>query len=111
MFANQIRPTTLSAAIVFRVHPFLAKKHRELPFLAIALKLMLWRVHLRIYESGSYVARWYPNRSPRMLFIKKLSFYRFNDRGANLLTVDIWEQPNYFSCAARRRTVQEEFRL
>ena len=37
VLANQIRPTTLSAAIVFRVHPFLAKKHRELPFLAIAL--------------------------------------------------------------------------
>ena len=36
MLANQIRPTSLSAAIVFRVHPFLAKKHRELPFLAIA---------------------------------------------------------------------------
>ena len=36
MLTNQIRPTTLSAAIVFRVHPFLAKKHRELPFLAIA---------------------------------------------------------------------------
>ena len=32
MLANQIRPTTLSAAIVFRVHSFLAKKHRELPF-------------------------------------------------------------------------------
>ena len=26
MLADQIRPTTLSAAIVFRVHPFLAKK-------------------------------------------------------------------------------------
>ena len=26
----------LSAAIVFRVHPFLVKNHRELPFLAIA---------------------------------------------------------------------------
>ena len=26
-----------TAAIVFRVHPILAKKHRELPFLAIAL--------------------------------------------------------------------------
>ena len=39
MLANQIRPTTLSAAIVFRVHPFLAKKHRDLPFLATALKL------------------------------------------------------------------------
>ena len=36
MLANQIRLTTLSAANVFRVHPFLAKKHRELPFLAIA---------------------------------------------------------------------------
>ena len=37
MLANQIRPTTLSSAIVFKVHPFLAKKHRELPFLAITL--------------------------------------------------------------------------
>ena len=36
VLANQIRPTTLSAVIVVRVHPFLAKKHRELPFLAIA---------------------------------------------------------------------------
>ena len=26
MLANQIRPTTLSVAIVFRVHPFLARK-------------------------------------------------------------------------------------
>ena len=41
MLVNQIRPTTLSAAIVFRVHPFLAKKHRELPLLAIALKNIL----------------------------------------------------------------------
>ena len=24
---------------------------------------------------------------------KKLFFYRFHDRGAHLLTVDIWEQP------------------
>ena len=37
VLANQIRPTTLSAAILVRVHSFLAKKHRELPFLAIAL--------------------------------------------------------------------------
>ena len=37
MLANQIRPTTLFVAIVFSVHPFLAKKHRELPFWAIAL--------------------------------------------------------------------------
>ena len=37
MLANQIRPTTNPAAIVFRVHPFLAKKHRELSFSAIAL--------------------------------------------------------------------------
>ena len=36
MLTNQIQPTTLSVAIVFRVHPFLAKKHREFPFLAIA---------------------------------------------------------------------------
>ena len=51
---------------------------------------MLWRVHLHIYESGSYVARWYPNTYS---IYKKLFFYRFNDRGAHLLTVDIWEQP------------------
>ena len=38
VLANPIQPTTLSAAIVFRVHLFLAKKHRELPFLAIAQK-------------------------------------------------------------------------
>ena len=25
--------------------------------------------------------------------LQKLFFYRFNDRGAHLLTVDIWEQP------------------
>ena len=31
-------------------------------------------VHLRIYESGSYVARWYPNRSPRIPFIKNFYF-------------------------------------
>ena len=37
VLANQIRPTTLSAAICFWVYPFLAKKHGELPFLAIAL--------------------------------------------------------------------------
>ena len=36
MLANQIRPTTLSAAIVFRYIRFWPKKHRELPFLAIA---------------------------------------------------------------------------
>ena len=53
---------------------------------------MLWRVHLRIYESDSYVALWYPNRASRIPFIKTF-FYRFNDRGAHLLTVDIWEQP------------------
>ena len=37
MLAYQIRLTPLSAAIVFRVHPFLAQKHWELPFLAVAL--------------------------------------------------------------------------
>ena len=35
---------------------------------------MIWRVHLRIYESGSYVALWYPNRSPRIPFIKTFFF-------------------------------------
>ena len=34
--ANQIRSTTLSAAIISRYTRFLSKKHRELPFLAIA---------------------------------------------------------------------------
>ena len=41
MLANQIRPTTLSAAIVFRALSFLAKKHRELPFLPIALLFII----------------------------------------------------------------------
>ena len=36
--ANQIRPTSLSAAIVFRYIRFWPKKHRVLSFLAIALK-------------------------------------------------------------------------
>ena len=36
MMANQIRPTTLSAAIVFRYIHFWTKRHRELPFWAIA---------------------------------------------------------------------------
>ena len=40
MLANQIRPTTLSAAIVFRYIRFWPKKHRVLPFLAIAPKQM-----------------------------------------------------------------------
>ena len=54
---------------------------------------MLWRVHLRIYESGSYLTRWYPNGSPRIPFITKKKNYRCNNRGVHLLTVDIWEQP------------------
>ena len=37
VWANQIRPTTLSAAIVFRYTRSWPKKHRELPFLAVAL--------------------------------------------------------------------------
>ena len=42
MLANQIRPTTLSAAIVSRYIRFWPKKHRELlPFLAIAKKKSL----------------------------------------------------------------------
>ena len=36
VLANQIRPTTLSAAIAFRYIRFRPKKHRVLPFLAIA---------------------------------------------------------------------------
>ena len=65
----------------------LCKTKKQLVF-----KVILWRVHSRIYESGSYVARWYPNRSPRMPAI--ICFFNlFNDRGAHFLTVDIWEQP------------------
>ena len=37
VLANQIRPTTLPTAIVFRYIRFWPKKHRELPFLTIAL--------------------------------------------------------------------------
>ena len=38
VLANQILPTTLSAAIVFRYARFWPKQHRELPFLPIALR-------------------------------------------------------------------------
>ena len=38
--ANQIRPITLSAAIVFRYTRSWPKMHRELPFMAIALILI-----------------------------------------------------------------------
>ena len=37
VLASQIRPATLSAAIVFRYNRFWLKKQRELPFLVIAL--------------------------------------------------------------------------
>ena len=37
VLANQIRPTKLSAAIVFRYTRFWPNKHQELPFLAITL--------------------------------------------------------------------------
>ena len=40
VLANQVRPTALSAAIVSRYTRFWPKKHRELPVLAIAHKLM-----------------------------------------------------------------------
>ena len=61
MLTNQIRPTTLSAAIVFRVHPFLAKKRRELPFLAIALSFFLCcsadhEQDWQLYVAGLYSA-------------------------------------------------------
>ena len=46
---------------------------------------MLWRVHLRIYESGSYVARWYPNRSPRIPFIENIFFTGFSMMGGGLV--------------------------
>ena len=77
MLANQIRPTTLSAAIVFRVHPFLAKKHRELPFLAIAQYLFpeifygRQEVHKYFCTSVNINGRftWYV--IPRLLHIKK----------------------------------------
>ena len=40
VWANQIGPTTLSAAIVFRYTRSWPKKHRELAFMAIALILI-----------------------------------------------------------------------
>ena len=40
VWANPIRPTTLSAAIVFRYTRSWPKKHRELAFMAIALILI-----------------------------------------------------------------------
>ena len=54
---------------------------------------MLWRVHLRIYESGSYVALLVSKQVTTYSIFFKLFFYRLNDRGAHFLTVDIWEQP------------------
>ena len=43
----------------------------------LIFKLMLWRVHLRIYESGSYVARWHPNRLPRIRAMPFIIFIFF----------------------------------
>ena len=40
VLANQIQPTTLSTAIVFRYIRFWPKTHRKLPFLAIALLIL-----------------------------------------------------------------------
>ena len=51
---------TLSAAIVFRVHPFLAKKHPELPFLVIALFLFMsatWQTIFKIVRRMLIVER------------------------------------------------------
>ena len=46
MLANQIRPTTLSAAIVFRYILFWPNKHRVLLFLAIAQsKSVVFRIY------------------------------------------------------------------
>ena len=55
----------------FTTPHFCLKKGWVYPLVSITLKLMLWRVHLRIYESGSYLTCWYPNGSPRIPFIKK----------------------------------------
>ena len=59
--------STSATSVYFKINDYgVCETKRQLVF-----KLMLWRVHLRIYESGSYVvALWYPNRSPRIPFRK-----------------------------------------
>ena len=52
MLANQIRLTTLSAAIVFRVHAFLAKKHRELPFWPLPNILLQSSQSLQVWSAA-----------------------------------------------------------
>ena len=55
MLANQIRPTTLSVAIVFRYIRFWPKTHRVLPFLAIAQKKTLALIEPRIFSADTRV--------------------------------------------------------
>ena len=56
VLANQIRPTTLSPGVVSRYTRFWPKKHRELPFLAIAFffmkKLLRNRMSFPTVQSG-----------------------------------------------------------
>ena len=51
LLVNQIRPTTLSAAVVFKYARFWPKKHLELTFLAIAHKLKVTTIWLRKYTT------------------------------------------------------------
>ena len=68
---NERRPISCAHSSWIKRSTLLCRKMTRVhPVVSFPLKLMLWRVHLRIYESSSYLARWYPNRSPRMPFIK-----------------------------------------
>ena len=51
VLADHIWPTTLSAAL-FQVHPLLAKKHRELPFLTIAQKIKTQQQQKQTRQKG-----------------------------------------------------------
>ena len=69
--ANQKQPTTLSVAIVCRYSRFWPKKHRELPFLAIALFILYMFVlvsrHSFEYKTVRYWFQYNLNKSAKKL--------------------------------------------